>query len=719
MSPAKKAKAQFLLPAALAAAWLAATTLGFYLKSSQLLIGFDGGYMLNLAQRQFSWHVPLFSASMDWFQGLGDVFFAINFRLLPAYIMGMLFASTTAAKVVIFEVVLCELSISIILFGLALGTSLNLAVAATLMTCLTFLPFAHPTLIYGILPITPHMGSLIAAALLTGAAFIQYGRRGWLADLPFAAMVFALQGWSLLVSVTNELLAAPFLLLCAISGTIAAGNAAERRCKIGLIAAVGLFLLAAGPAVYLASTILDTAAVSFPAELANDRASFFFASILFHWKSIGPAGPLLMIFAIAGAVLAAADRTRRTLRIFAITLLTYLATRLTFAILIIVFDFWRGPAPLYFEFFVIPLYAIFAVLFWARVLARVSRARHWVLPSGAAVMPWLVGTAAAAVLIVAASTSRRGYGFDYPPQSTEITDILSRETGLQPGAVFRGRTADMIGRSIDHSVDWLELHGVDGALADATGNELRLVGLHYFGIPGLFQYTPTITPFLYAMTSRLLAVPGDRQMRNIIVLRDIDTRILAMLGVRFVVTDRPYDGTAGLRAATPIKDRTLYLYEIAKPNIGDFSPTLVTRIATAPDILGRLADPNFDPAHEIIADIPAAIGGLVPVRSARLTFLGAALRLEAESDGRSIVLLPLEFSRCLAATNAGAETPVLFRANLVETGVLFSGRLNVTLTVRTGPFLHPACRLWDLLDARALHVGDVRPRPAQAQLPRG
>ena len=69
-----------------------------------------------------------------------------------------------------------------------------------------------------------------------------------------------------------------------------------------------------------------------------------------------------MIFGIAGAVLAALDQSRRTLRIFAITLLTYLGTRLTFAILIILFDFWRGPAPLYFEFYVIPLYAIFAAL---------------------------------------------------------------------------------------------------------------------------------------------------------------------------------------------------------------------------------------------------------------------------------------------------------------------------------------------------------------------
>ena len=60
------------------------------------------------------------------------------------------------------------------------------------------------------------------------------------------------------------LLAAPFLLVCAISGTIGATGSAERRCKIGLLAVVGLFLTATGPAIYLISTILDTAAVIFP-----------------------------------------------------------------------------------------------------------------------------------------------------------------------------------------------------------------------------------------------------------------------------------------------------------------------------------------------------------------------------------------------------------------------------------------------------------------------
>lgn len=711
--PGEKMRSNWLLHAALLAAWLGAAAVALYLKRTQLLVGFDGGYMLNLAHRQFEWHLPLLSASIDWFQGLGDVFFGINFRLLPAFVAGSFLASTTASKVVIYEVILCELSISIVLFGLALGASRAVSIAAALTTCVALLPFYHPTLIYGILPLIPHLGSLIGGTLLAGAAFLYYGRNNWLADLPYALLSLALLGWSVLVSITIFMLAAPFLFLCAVSGTIAAASPAERRCKIGLTIAAGLFMAAAGPAIYLVGTIADTAAVIFPEELANNRASFFYASILFHWSTIGPVGPVLMVSGIAGAVLVAFDRSNQKLRIFGITLLTYLSTRLTFAVLVILFDFWRGPAALYFEFFVIPLYALFAAVFWSRILRALWRRRGGAPPNNSGVELVLTSTAIITVLALAIGTSKPDYGFPYPPRSTPITDILARETGLRPGVAFRGRTADMIGLSLDGNIDWLALHGIDGALANETGNELRLVGLHHFGIPGLFQYTSTISPFFYAMTSRLLAVPGEKQMRSVIVLRDLDPRILAMLGVRFVITDRRYDGPAALRATVPTKERTLFLYEIGKTNVGDYSPTSVSRIATATDIVAHLADPDFDPAREIVADLPGDTKGLTPARGVRLTFLGASLRLQADSDGRSILLVPLEFSRCLQAKTAATEKPLLFRANLVETGILFSRRLDTTLTLRTGPFIHPACRLRDFQDARELGVGQIPLRAAQ------
>ena len=50
-----------------------------------------------------------FSASIDWFQGLGDVYFAVNFRLLPSFIVGSLFGAASAGKIATYAILLGEL----------------------------------------------------------------------------------------------------------------------------------------------------------------------------------------------------------------------------------------------------------------------------------------------------------------------------------------------------------------------------------------------------------------------------------------------------------------------------------------------------------------------------------------------------------------------------------------------------------------------------------
>jgi hypothetical protein len=126
----------------------------------------------------------------------------------------------------------------------------------------------------------------------------------------------------------------------------------------------------------------------------------------------------------------------------------------------------------------------------------------------------------------------------------------------------------MTGRYLGCGIDWADLHGRDAMIARETGSEMRINGLSYFGIPSLFPYTSTITPAFHAVTTRLLARPDDLQARSVSVLRHINPKILAMLGVRYVVTDATYDGTAELRDTIKLSgdNGALYLYEIAHAN---------------------------------------------------------------------------------------------------------------------------------------------------------
>jgi hypothetical protein len=703
---------KLVFEAAFVLVWIGGAAIALYFKRGQLLIGFDGGYMRDVAQRQFAWRVPLFSASIDLFQGLGDIFFSvINFRLFPEFIATSRFAEEAAGPVVTYVVILAEITLAVLFFGRFLGISRTISLAAAVLTCLVMLPFASPSLVYPILALDPSYGTIIAAALTMGGAFLSIGRSVWLADLAAGLLILALFVWWALADPTDLILGAPFLLLCGVSGVLAAASAGERWRKIVLFLGISVLLLTTGPVLYVVGVVLDTAAATFPLELSNSRADLLNASILFQWNAFGPTGPLLVGLAVAGAVVSILDNRRRTLRIFAITLLTYMGSRLTFAILVIVFDFWRGPVPLYFEFFVIPLYAIFAVRFLSYALDFARRSLGLRLPSELSAKFGLVAVGAIFAVACATATPSTNYAFPYPPKPTPFTELIARQAGMAPGTLFRGRTANLTGQTLERDINWFDLHLRDGALSTDLGNEMRVAGLHAFGIPSLFEYTPTITPAFYATTTRLLALPGDGQRRNVVVLRHIDLRVLAMLGVRYVIADAPVDSPATLQASLPTKNATLYLYEIANPNLGDYSPTIVRKAATAADIIALLAAAAFDPSREIVADLPETTKELSPATSARLTFDGVSLRAEAESSGRSILLLPLEFSNCLKIVSASSGEPLIFRADLLETGIIFSGRLDASLSIRTGPFfINPGCRLQDHLEMTALQISKVRPR---------
>jgi hypothetical protein len=681
-----------------------------YIKRAQLFAGLDGGYFRELARQQFEWHVPIFSAGMDLLQGLGDIFFPLNLTLFPAFIAASHFGSSTTAKVVTYGVILAELTIAVIFFGRSLDASPRISIAAALLTCLLYFPFYGSGLVHMIFALGPWYGSLIAASLTIGGAFIRIGRQNWFTDLVLSLLIFLFLTWMVLAALTFFTLAGPFFILCIISGIVAGANGAERWRKIAVVVAATIFLTASGPALYLAGLLLDTAASTFPVELSNDRATFYYASILFHWKSVGPCGPLLVLLAIAGSILTIFERKHRTLRVFAITLLTYLGSRLTFAVLTIVFDFWRGPSPLYFEFFVIPLYAIFATLFLDHVFGRIRKILDWQPPTENQIKIYLVAGSTLVAIGLAIGKKSFDYGFPFPPKTTAFTSILKDEAGVAPGSPFRGRTVTMTGRSIDRAVNWFDLVTYDYGVSNQIGNDLRVTGLHFFGIPSLFEYVPTMTPAFYATTSRLFALPEDKQMRSVSVLRNIAPRNLAMFGVRFIITDGPFNGEAKLRATLPLTGQTLYLLEIAHPNLGDYSPTIVTKPSLATDVIRRMEDADFDPSREIIADLPATKQALEPARRSRLIFDGVSVKVTAESSGESILLLPLEFSRCLEIRSSQLGKPLLFRANLVETGILFAGRLDATLSIRTGPFSNPGCRLEDYFELRSLRIEDLLSR---------
>jgi hypothetical protein len=144
------------------------------------------------------------------------------------------------------------------------------------------------------------------------------------------------------------------------------------------------------------------------------------------------------------------------------------------------------------------------------------------------------------------------------------------------------------------------------------------------------------------------------------------------------------------------------VYEYSDSNVGNYSPTNVVLARDAPSILRYLWNSTFDPRQSVI--LPEGIEQpLVPASGGKIFFERGVVRVQAKSRGRSLLLLPLQYSRCLALSEAVKAK--LLPANLVQTAVVFQGNIDLRIYFEYGLF-RPGCRKQDLADLAELGIVD-------------
>ena len=454
-------------------------------------------------------------------------------------------------------------------------------------------------------------------------------------------------------------------------------------------------------------------------------------------------------------------RSTGILRLAAFAFLSTAVTILVVGLLHVSHRFWYGPAFWYFEGFLFPYHAIFASVVVFDIIHIISKPRfrpcrptpldRTRVRDAASVAVTLVIAIAPWIYIRdqqnAAPPPDLPYYVPYPQRETPITKILKDEISLGPGSVFRGRAATLTGRMFPKStnVDIAGLWGIPRYLAThATGNSHDAAGLWQDSIPTLIEYNPLITPPYFALARTFFTEQVDLQFRNIVAMRHIDPRLLAAIGVRFVITNSTFDGLAVLRQTmdVPVSDEylqhagidlmlkraglspilpsfKLYLYELNNVNHGQYSPSTPLLARTASDMLTALGDPAIDLSHTFIVaeDFPGglSVAGLQEFRIEPGEFV-----VKATSPGRSVLIIPIEFSRCLGLVAGGpnGSSARLFRANLLTTGIVFEGSLDATISYRTGPLSNSRCRLLDREDMEAIDMKNAF-RNRMALIPKG
>jgi hypothetical protein len=304
---------------------------------------------------------------------------------------------------------------------------------------------------------------------------------------------------------------------------------------------------------------------------------------------------------------------------------------------------------------------------------------------------------------------------DYPPQRHASIELIAREIGISSGAPFRGRLMTVVPADFPGPSDLT-------SFTDVTVHRYRrhLGNDHYidagaFDIPMVNEYGYWAAPPTFAFYRIFFGKEGEGFGRAWFVLSRFDLRMARLIGVRMVATDASVIAGGTLVYETRAGDTDLRIFRIDDTNVGQYSPTRARPARTAADAIAAMGAPDFDPKRDVAVegDIPT---GLVPAISSIVTVeRGPKLVVRAESAGRSLLVLPFEYSYCLRMKAAGDE-PQLIPVNLQQVGLLFVERVEAEITYEFGLFGQSRCRGEDRKRADGLQLKEALMRNSRATL---
>jgi len=717
--------------------------------TAYLFYAYDGQFEVSLITLSSLFVPPQIGLTNDFLHGLGNVWFAINPQLFPEYFLSLSSVGEFTNFALAYAISATELFAGTFLLGRIIGVSRPAAlIAGWVITLLTF-QFVGWHLIPNTFRFFPHYATVAVITTITAALLLLVGASPLRKAIILGSLSF--------IGITYIVIAAPTLLILgapqfAVFGLVSLAAAAGRRqllSRLAIMTAIMALCLAAGYAFFIGGLTSYTAANFFRnlSIRSGPPSLLLWTEVTPHFFTVERS---FVFFGLLGGLWAAVRGTG-TLRLAAIAFVSTASVYLTVGIIHAYYPFWFGPGLVYFENFLFPYHSIFAVLLCtepARILAGVSGSwRCGISPHASRV---LLGIVAVAIAILpwfyirerqrTVDTAAPNFYTPHPQLTTPITDILKREIALKPGGPFRGREATLTGRIFAPSINvdlrrpWL-IDATDYLALFVTGNSHTAAGLWQDSIPTLLEYNQLITPAYFVFCRFFFTEPVDQQWRNMVMMRRIDPRLLAAVGVRFIVTDAPFNGNARLRQTLdvpvqeetltrigvrqPIASFTLYLYELPQANLGQYSPTELVTVRTASQMLDVLAKPSTD-LTAIAVTAEDVHERLVPAQLNQFLINKGYFTVKAMSSGWSVLVLPLEYSRCLHVRASGPEaaTVRLFRADLLLTAVLFKHQLDAQITYHTGPFTDSRCRLEDARDMEKIEIGSAfEHRPELAPTP--
>jgi len=689
----------------------------YYRHSVYIFEGFDGQYALLRIQQYFQWHDS--ALKMSWYplQGMGFLSEFEGISTLPA----LVFMSNLPLRAqMIAYFVICTLLLFLATYSLqcafGITTRQSLCGAWVCVLCVFPLQFQPVPLgpTYAYLPFFSYLFALSIFVL----TFFRLAGRGpgvgnWLTSLAFVGFTAV----TIHASFSNFAFSAPLVLLGGLFILLASEDKREARWKIVLLLLTAIILAGTGLLTWMVGEVMQSARFSLTAEIMDIPPTLTRVSLLFH----NARGPWIIIpLSIAGAFFMLRD-TRRAIRFAGQFLLTYFVIMAVVAYCYLKpYDFRAQLRPLYYEFGILPFYALAAAYAVSRLWT--AAARRWrrldvPFPSRRALL--LAGLIYLAISAIGTFFFRKD---KFPPPGldhTAITEHLVRETALPPGGAFRGRTAWLTAPEQPTITQALQDPDAAFLASRLSAGQLlaeRDAGMLFtkLGIPTLEIYTSSLSLPFYLLFSRCASTAPWGY--NHTYFSRLNTSLLAAAGVRFVMSASQFSAPgASLAAHEAAHENTpaTYLYELASPNLGGYSPVEYALAPTINEALDLLTDKDFNFARRVVLHRPLPNGtALTPGKFVSLTVEPSGIRIQAHSQGTSLLLLPFEFRNSMRwiPDNTGLSQAQPLRANLAMTGLLFSGAVSGLLECAPSPASAGFSSLQTLLDMRDMDLKGLRRR---------
>jgi hypothetical protein len=681
----------------------------------------DGHWHSWAARGILQWSTFLDFSPFSPFHGTGSLFLVELPWLNPAALVLGLPEPLGARHLISYLIYFFELTVSLYLLYRSFEFSRDESFIATFLYAgIFFIPLhsyflANPW--YTLVPVNAH---LTAAFNIATIAVIRAGnsRRSLLLAMLFAASLFvaftsATMIWLTFLPAYGLLWA----LLVLPRGERKVSNARLRVLGIG-----ALLIAATGVPLYIAATVATSArGISNPSFLhpGTDLLSVtFWTDLLSRFDVCDPLDPLLCyrlpvgwyeMAALAGSALLVVTATGLK-RTYAIAVLALLIADHLYALLSVDLILGRLHA-IRSPYLMWPVLSLAA----APAVAAAGDVINWIMGQSAARMRWAwsglsCAMAAAAVFLwlykVAPDYPRLpGTGplglppiAHVPPSRGPIVAHLERQLALKPGDRFRGYAGAFLG-TVESGASYDTYIATYLPFLDKFGTTFHSVDLWYHDIPTIEEFGQWVTKQIHYFNRDLLAEPGDKLDpfdRNVLLYR-LRPRLLAALGVRFVIASDYLPDPALNLLMTEVgrSAAVMHLYEIKRPNAGQFSPI---HTVAAPNYAAAVAllrtDMDLEDTMVVLGDAFDRTRTLVRATSAQLFAIKDGYRVTATAPGPAVLVLPVQFSHCWRMSSSAPEPARVFRANIIQTGVLFSGSIDAELRFEFEPWT-PLCRLRD------------------------